>query len=718
MAGTGGVIGRIVRETSQIDRMGVEPWFGIRCTIGVAIPLIVSYAAGHPLSGVSAAIGALVVGFASRQGVYRTRAAAMLFTSAATGISAFVGSISGGHPALSVLIAVLWGLAFGVLASLGPSANAVGLNAVIALIVFSQFGFTPEQAAQQALLVFSGGALQTLLLVSIWPLQRFSAERAVLAKAYRALAQYAENSPLTKLQSPDAQPLSDVGNTLADPQPFAKRGETAVFEALLAEAERIRATLGALVTDRYLLDAQTTGDAAEHAVADIGACAHDVLAAIAGALEDARAPDELAATWKTLDVRIRELEEQAGTSIAAAQAVEDARALAGQLRSAWRAATTPADAGAANAAPPSQSHTAQLFGPTVIADAFDTLRASCSLKSAIGQHALRLAVTLGIAQTLAHILPIERGYWIALTAAIVLRPDFTTTFTRGFARVAGTVAGAAVASLIALVLHPGAETYLILAIVSAGIGYTIFSVNYAVYTITITAYVVFLLAFGGLPEHTAVLDRVISTLIGGALALAAYVVWPTWARTLVPFELANVLDAAGTYSRLVLAAYANPAGRDDRAVRAAQLAVRRARTNAEGSVDRLLAEPVRPRALTVRAALGILAASRRYGLATLTVQSRLPRAPVVSHHTLETLSAGLDEGLHTLSQALRDRTDPKPLPRLRDMQIALKNELDRDVASDVAVLVSETDLMVDSVNMMADVLRKVEREPTSEGTIV
>jgi len=715
MAPAGGVIGRIVRETSQIDRMGIEPWFGVRCTIGVAIPLVVSYAAGHPLSGVSAAIGALVVGFASRQGVYRTRAAAMLFTSAATGISAFVGSISGGYPVLSVAIAVVWGLAFGVLASLGPSANAVGLNAVIALLIFGQFGFTPAEAAQQALLVFGGGALQTLLLVSIWPLQRFSAERAVLAKAYRALAAYAENNPLTQLQSPDAQPLSDVGDTLADPQPFAKRGETAVFEALLAEAERIRATLGALVTDRYLLDAQATGDAAEHTVRDIGACAHDVLGAIADALENARAPAVPAATWKSLDAHVAALEKQGSASIIAAQAVEDARALAGQLRAAWRAATTPADAGAANAAPPAQSHTAQLFGPTVIADALDTLRANCSLGSVYGQHALRLAATLAIAQTAAHLLPVQRGYWIALTAAIVLRPDFTTTFTRGFARVAGTVAGAGVASLVALVLHPGAETYLVLAIIAAGIGYTIFSVNYAVYTITITAYVVFLLAFGGLPEQTAVLDRVVATLIGGVLALAAYVVWPTWARTRVPLELATVLDAAGAYSRLVLGAYADPRGRNDRAIRAAQIAVRRARTNAEASVDRLLSEPVRPRALTVRAALGILAAARRFGLATLTAQSRLPRAAVVSHHTLETLAGALDQGLHTLSSALRERAEPKPLPRLRDMQIALKKELDRDAGSDVAVLVSETDLMVDSVNMMADVLRKVEREPMNEG---
>ena len=65
-----------------------------------------------------------------------------------------------------------------------------------------------------------------------------------------------------------------------------------------------------------------------------------------------------------------------------------------------------------------------------------------------GRHAVRLAVTLAAAGVLADVLPIQRGYWITLTAALVLRPDFTTTFSRGVARIAGTIVGVVAATAI------------------------------------------------------------------------------------------------------------------------------------------------------------------------------------------------------------------------------------------------------------------------------
>ena len=69
---------RIVADALRLNWSGLEVRFAVRCTAGVAIPLIVSAFAGQPLAGASAAYGALVTGLASRQGVYRTRVGAML----------------------------------------------------------------------------------------------------------------------------------------------------------------------------------------------------------------------------------------------------------------------------------------------------------------------------------------------------------------------------------------------------------------------------------------------------------------------------------------------------------------------------------------------------------------------------------------------------------------------------------------------------------------
>jgi uncharacterized membrane protein YccC len=684
------------KDASRIDRTTIEPLYALRSTAGVALPLVIALVLRHPLSGVSAALGAMCVGFASRQGVYRTRAAVMILTSAGTALGALVGCLTGGDPALNVATTALWGLASAFIAVLGASANAVGLNSLVAFIVFSQFGFTFEQAGQQAALVFAGGLLQTVLLVLVWPLQRFSAERGVLERAYRALGDAAVHlPPHHKLQSPDAQALGAVSDTLADPQPFAKRGETAVFEALLAEAERIRGSLAALTTDRYAADDYPLPQAAG-ALAELSEATRDILVEIADGLRAARAPADLPAVWTRLDAGIAALE-------AHARALAASQGLAGQLRAAWRAGKAPVEP---NAGPPSESPTARLFRPSVISDALQTLRANGTIASPFGRHALRVGITLAIAAAAEHVLDAPRAYWIPLTAAIVLRPDFGATFTRGGARVGGTLLGALAASLIALLLHPGPELYLVLALVAACGAYLTVAANYALFTVGITAYVVFLLAFGGLAAHTAVFERLWASLLGGVLALLAYVVWPAWERERVSVELAHLLDKARQYTDLVLRAYSDPNTRDDEEISAAQLATRLARVNAETSVDRTLAEPVHTRTVSVRVALGVLAASRRLSLATLTLQTRLPRAVPVSAPELAQLRDAVDTSLRVLVAALEARVEPPPLPPLRELQVALRGALMGTPAGADGMLVSETDLLVDSVKTIADLLQR------------
>ncbi len=684
---------RIFHQAADFDASGVKVRFALRCTAGVALPLLAAAFAGQALAGVAAAIGALSVGFASRQGVYRTRAAAMLLTAAGMSFSAFVGSVTGGYPVANVAVSGLWGLGLGILASLGQTANVVGLNSCVALAVFGQFHSSPQDAARQAFFVFCGGLLQTLLLVLVWPLQRFSVERKILAKAYRALADYAALSG-AKPKLPDPATFSALNATLADPQPFARRGEIAVFQSLLDETERIRGRLAALHFDRLGLERGGRSEAVA-ALDALGAAARDVLAEIAVALERAAAPRP--------SPELRERLEQAAATLerdGEPRAADDARSLLGQLRAARRLAAAPAAEPAAGAAPQS----AWLSRRTLVTDGLQTLRANVSLDSAYAQHGIRLGTTLALAAAGAHLFPQARGYWAALTVVLVLRPDFTTTFSRGAARVIGTLLGAVLASLIAALLRPAPLTDLGLAVLFAGIGYALFDVNYAVYTVTVTSYVVFLLAFGGLPEHTAVLDRVEATLLGGGLALLAYGLWPTWERELVSEALAHLLERQRTYLGLVFAAYLAPAKRDDRAIAAAQRATWLARTNAEASVDRMLAEPVPPNVLSVRTVLGALAASRRMGLALLTLKTRIPTQPVAAAKEFAALAAALDRELELLVASLRGRSAPPELPPLRRIQLALATAL--GAGSDDGALNAESDAIVDAANTIADLLQR------------
>ena len=78
------------------------------------------------------------------------------------------------------------------------------------------------------------------------------------------------------------------------------------------------------------------------------------------------------------------------------------------------------------------------------------LRANLSLQSTTFRHAIRLAIAVGAGDALARFLlnphDIQRTYWLPMTTSLVLKPDFTTTFTRGTLRIVGTLAGLLVAT--------------------------------------------------------------------------------------------------------------------------------------------------------------------------------------------------------------------------------------------------------------------------------
>ena len=82
--------------------------------------------------------------------------------------------------------------------------------------------------------------------------------------------------------------------------------------------------------------------------------------------------------------------------------------------------------------------------------------------------------------------------------------------------------------------------------------------NYGLFTIAVTGLVVTLTSFAGASPEATIAERGIGTLLGGALALGAYALWPTWERTQTPTVLADLLDAYRRYYGAVITAYLDP----------------------------------------------------------------------------------------------------------------------------------------------------------------
>src|SRR5215208_273083 len=247
---------QILATTLRTDWAQFEPLPALRCTCGVAIPLVLGVSSGWPSVGVFGAIGAVSVGFGSFQGAYRGRAAVMLWAAIGMSVSIVLGSLAGHSGVAATLVAALWGFASGWLVALGPAASFVGLQSAVAAIIAQGFTATSTDALLRGLIVFGGGLVQTLLVVIVWPLRRYPAERAAIAAIYRSLAEYAAAIPSLGTTPPEPNTLVAAGATLRDPQPFARSTNLLAFRALIDEAERVRTSLAALATQhRRLKDA-------------------------------------------------------------------------------------------------------------------------------------------------------------------------------------------------------------------------------------------------------------------------------------------------------------------------------------------------------------------------------------------------------------------------------------------------------------------------------
>jgi hypothetical protein len=153
-----------------------------------------------------------------------------------------------------------------------------------------------------------------------------------------------------------------------------------------------------------------------------------------------------------------------------------------------------------------------------------TLRANLSWRSAEFRYAVRLAVTLAVAAVSARYFALPNGYWVPMTALLVLRTDLHETLTRGFARMAGTILGAGVATLLISLFRPGPPMLAALVVIFAWLCYSTLTVNYGTFAASVTAYIAFLLALGGLPEAEVAYHRVANTCLGGVVALFASLV--------------------------------------------------------------------------------------------------------------------------------------------------------------------------------------------------
>jgi uncharacterized membrane protein YccC len=680
----------------------VAPWRAAGVAFGVLVPLTVGWMTGNVVYGAFTALGALPAGLASFQGETRSRVAVVVAASIGMAFSTFVGAnVAAISPWLLVPILAIWAYFTGLAVCLGPRASVVVLQWSIALLIAVGLPAGYKDAGVRASLVLAGGLFQAVLVAISWAVWPGSKERTALAASYRLLADYASDLAANKFRGPSPAAFPATG-ALADANPLLSSATRLTFMDLLEEAERIRASLAAL---------------AAHAT-DVEECDGDELRILLGTAAWALALMAQALTTPRAG-RVHLLRE-VRQSLFYRSAPPTApwrwagEALLGQLRAVARIIARLEAARPQQLAQSDESVWRSEGSDGGLGWMMISLRAHLTTNSGVGRRAIRLAAIAALAEAIVQALDFYQGQWAALTVLLVLKPDYASTLYSGVYRAFGTAIGAALGAA-AVLGHPGEAQQVVTAGLSIAAAYAFFDLHYLLFTVFLTAFVVSLLSLTGSPAMPTAEARFFETFLGTSLALAGYLLWPTWEGATAQEKFARLVETHRDFANALLRALSQPGILDASQLRALQAAARRARSDAEAATARLADEPPHP-PLTLHLAETVIAVAARLGQASLGLHafvlsqhSAIPGTNPIVANRLDALGNGLDTAMTRLAYALRTMHAPEAVASLRPLHAALRAEPSLCGGAVVGLM----ERLVDAVDTLDYILR--DRLPARTG---
>ncbi|MFC6712658.1 FUSC family protein [Branchiibius cervicis] len=170
-----------------------------------------------------------------------------------------------------------------------------------------------------------------------------------------------------------------------------------------------------------------------------------------------------------------------------------------------------------------------------------------SLTGAAVPNAVRMAVCLGVATTVtlaAH--DPRHSFWLPLTVAVIVRPEYASIVVRTVNRIAGTIIGALVAAAVLMLWDNG---FAIAFAASLGLAFAALTAPklYALSVIGLTLSAILASSMGHADIETPAI-RVLDTVIGAVIAVVfGYLLWPGARRLPQQARLDDALDAATRY---------------------------------------------------------------------------------------------------------------------------------------------------------------------------
>jgi uncharacterized membrane protein YccC len=587
---------------------------GVRTTAAVLVPLVVGQLAGDTALAMMVGIGGLNVSLADIGGPYRMKAITMGVATISLATAAYLSTVVGRSLWLSLPLMFLLASAAGLAGLYGNAAAKVSFLSLILFILMGGMPAGVDDGAERCMALIGGGLWAMTLSLWLWPLHPYQPIREGVATCYRAISAFIGAACRARAGRNDAgsgwsesvtqeratvleaitQAHNMIDNIRASRAGMSPTGQqllvllrsaNSIFDATIALAE----TLDGPSHDTYYARVRAE---VEDAVQQLAAVATELATAIMQGREgvDLRALDQATAA---VDGKLTRRQQGPETSTPDCAKVFDLQSIASALQVVTRQVHGAADI-LARADRPLLTTPDSKLGRQArharLGVIISRLRDNLTFRSLTFRHALRLGVTATAAAALPPLLSLPHGAWVALTAMVILKPNFGGTYQQAKQRVVGTVTGSVIGAVLAAAITKLLALDLLLMLFGI-LAFSLMARNYGLGVLFLTPFIILLLntALPGDWEVAAV--RSFDTVIGGLLALlAGYLLWPSWERERLPEQLARTIAANRDYFLSVVGGYREPTIHPA-TLRSTRRQAQVENANAAAAFQRLLSEP-------------------------------------------------------------------------------------------------------------------------------
>ena len=160
---------------------------------------------------------------------------------------------------------------------------------------------------------------------------------------------------------------------------------------------------------------------------------------------------------------------------------------------------------------------------------------------------IRLMLCTGVAAVASEVLPLTRSYWVVLTVAIILKPDYGSVFARAVQRGVGTMVGAVLGAVILALVPYGPWLLLPFGVLAALLPYGK-ARNFGLAATFLTPLVVLLIDLLQVGGWRLAEDRLVDTALASLIVLVfGYAPWPSAWQAHLPGQFAESLRTVCAY---------------------------------------------------------------------------------------------------------------------------------------------------------------------------